>query len=413
MTALAALGVGLFALSCLAPSVVRAQSSEDPPVPPPAKKDPAPSPGFDETPAKKTKARKKAKASKTEEEEPLEPVDVPEPGSNDRLIEQIRATRGDITLGELIDEIMSDVTAELTQRPLRKFSPMAIRQISLGANIKPNFARKLRNVIVAHIHRSTKIRMKRCIECETTRTRIENGQWMVTKGLVTSDALKRVGASIGIKTFLDVAFGFDPENGVLEMDFQVIRARDAQVVWAETFRADETTPILLRGSDAPQKRKDRLRDLQMLLEGRPFYGYMAYAGFMLIPYDDPIGGDITGATAGYRIYERFGPDRQVMFGLDLMGFLNTSRLAGAVLSAGSWWVPFRPDLVNPELRLGLKVGALIAGSEGNTAVFQAGAEVLLRYRFGLYAYVTFLTKTQFNNNDLGGVGASAGISFNW
>ncbi len=197
------------------------------------------------------------------------------------------------------------------------------------------------------------------------------------------------------------------------MDFQLIRVKDAEIVWADSFRADESTPSLMRSSEAPTRRKDRLRDLEMLLEGRPYYGIHASAGFMLIPYNDPNAGDITGATAGFRVYERFGVERRVMFGLDLMGFLNTTRLAGGIISAGAWWIPFRPDLVNPELRIGAKGGAFIAGSQGNAAMFQLGAEVLLRYRFGLYLYALFMTKSTYVDNELGGVGMSTGLSFNW
>ena len=72
--------------------------------------------------------------------------------------------------------------------------------------------------------------------------------------------------------------------------------------------------------------------------------------------------------------------------------------------------------MNPELRIGAKAGAFIAGTEGNAAVFQLGAEVLLRYRFGLYGYVLFMTKSPYsggNGENLGGVGMSAGMSFNW
>jgi len=134
---------------------------------------------------------------------------------------------------------------------------------------------------------------------------------------------------------------------------------------------------------------------------------------MLIPYDDIVDGDITGASAGFRVYERFGTDRRVMFGLDVVGFLNTERLAGAFLSGGAWWVPIPPDFIFPELRLGAKAGAFIAGSEGNAAAFQLGAEVLLRYRFGLYLYALFMTNSEFDGGTLGGVGFSTGLSFNW
>jgi hypothetical protein len=254
------------------------------------------------------------------------------------------------------------------------------------------------------------------VECNATRTRFVNGQWELTRGVATTAEMRRVAEEVGIKSFLDVSFGFAPETGMVEMGFSVVRAHDSYVLWTDTFRADETTPLLMRSSEAPMKRKDRLRDLEMLLEGRPYFGYVATAGFMLLPHNDPAEGDIGGATAGYRIYERFGPDRRVMFGLDLTGFLNTERLSGAVISAGSWWVPIRPDFVNPELRLGAKAGAFIAGTAGNAAVFQLGAELLLRYRFGLYGYALIMTKSEYppqSGHELGGVGMSTGISFNW
>ena len=290
---------------------------------------------------------------------------------------------------------------------------MAIRSLALGANIEPSFGQRLRASITTMIHAGTDVRIVDCLECRTTRTRTVGDQWVVTRGLVGTADSRAVAEAIGAKTFLDVSFGFDPEVGAVEMHFSVIRAHDSVVIWADTFRADETTPMLLRASDAPQKREDRLKDLEMLLEGRPFYGYVAGAGFMILPYDSDEG-DISGVTFGYRIYERFGVDRRVLFGLDLMGFLNLERLSGAILSAGSWWVLFRPDLINPEVRLGAKAGGLIVGNQGNTAVLQVGTEVLLRYRFGLYAYVVFLPfPTMFNNSELKGVGMSTGISFNW
>lgn len=363
--------------------------------------------------------RSRGRSTGLEPEETLDkdtPVSVPDTGPNEHLIQNMNAATGEVTLGQLLDEILADVIAEIDSRPAKWLSPMAIREVQLGGNVLPSYAQKLQSTITAQIQTGTKIKMVQCLECEATRTRIEGGKWIVSRGIGSADELREIGERLGVRAFMDVAFGFDPETGVLEMNFRVIRANDAHILWSDSFRADESTPQLMRSSEGPVKRKERLRDLEMLLEGRPFFGYVATAGFMILPHNDPIQGDIYGATAGYRIYERFGVDRRVMFGLDLTGFLNASRLAGAVVSAGSWWIPLRPDFVNPELRLGAKAGAFVAGTTGNAAVFQLGAEVILRYRFGLYAYVLFMTKSPFPPNssyELGGVGAATGMSFNW
>ena len=390
--------------------------AQDPPVPPAPEKEAdedaedEPAPGFDD---EEKKARRPAQPDEEEEGGPDLPNLSTEPGSNERLIEDMNATRGEVTLAELVDEILADVMAEIDRLPVKQISPIAIRDIRLSDNVSPRYAEQLRNHIISQLYKGTAVKVVRCIECDGTSTRIEGGQWIVTRGVQTTEQMQEIGGRIGAKAFLDVQFIFDPELATVHLDFQLTRTRDAAILWAESFRADESTPMLMRSSEAPVRRKDRLRDLEMLLEGRPYWGIHASAGFMLIPYNDPVGGDITGATAGFRVYERFGVERRVMFGLDLMGFINTTRLAGGILSAGAWWIPLRPDLVNPELRIGAKGGAFIAGSQGNTAIFQAGAEVLLRYRFGLYLYALFMTKSMFQMFELGGVGMSTGLSFNW
>jgi hypothetical protein len=393
---------------------LEARAQEPPPEEPPPDGEGEVAPGFDEETPKRPKKKKKLE---TDEPEPDLPPLATEPGVNERLVEDINATRGEITLGELVDEILADVVAELARFSKKKVSPIAIRQISLGANVAEPYGRKLRNHIIAQIHAGTEHEIVRCVECDATRTRVEGGQWIITKGLVTTEEMKAVGEAIGAKSFLDVTFGFEPEQGMVEMDFQLVRAEDAAILWADTFRADETTPILLRSSTAPMKRKDRLEELERLLEGRPYYGIHASAGFMLIPYSGQ-NGDIAAVTAGFRVYERFGYERRIMFGLDLMGLLNTARpIAGGILSAGAWWIVFRPDFLTPEIRIGGKGGAFIAGSQGNAGVFQLGAESLLRYRFGVYLYALFMTKSAYiaqnESGDLGGVGVSTGLSFNW
>lgn len=343
----------------------------------------------------------------------------PDSNANDRLVELLRDTTGSVDLAEVVDEVLADAVAELDRFAVREVSPLSIRQVVVGSNLKPAFARELRHRITTLLRAGTRLKVVRCLECEATRSRVVGDQLVVTRGIVSTTQLRAVGQQLGVEAFVDVRFGFDPARSTIEFDFQLFRARDGEVLWAETYRADESTPMLMRASEAPQTREERLEDLQTLLEGRPMFGYAATAGVMLMPYNDPLEGDIFGATAGLRLFERFGTDRRIIFGLDVMGFVNFEILSGALVSAAGWWLPLEPDLVSPELRVGAKAGAFIAGNQGNTTVFQLGAELLLRYRFGLYAYATYVLEASYpgpmNNEQgkLGGLGTSAGLSFNW
>lgn len=342
-----------------------------------------------------------------------------EPAPGEALAELLRETTGEVDLSEVLDEVLADAVARVETFNLREVSPLALRQVSVGSNIRPGFASEIRSRVWTLLRSGTEIRIIRCLECEATRSRVVGDQLLVTRGITSTEALRRTGERLGVRAFLDVRFGFQPEEGLLELDVLLFRSKDGEILWSETYRADDSTPMLMRSSDAPQTREGRLEDLEALLEGRPVFGYAATAGIMLMPYDDPVDGDIFGATAGFRLFERFGADRKVLFGIDLMGFVNFELLSGAVVSAAAWWVPLPPDLVSPELRVGGKAGAFIAGTEGNTTVLQLGAELLLRYRFGLYAYATYVLDAAYagpNGNaqaKLGGLGTSVGLSFNW
>ncbi|MBI2373603.1 MAG: hypothetical protein HYV07_06355 [Deltaproteobacteria bacterium] len=325
----------------------------------------------------------------------------------------VRSTRAEVWLAELLDEIVDDAVALIAQLPKATVSPLAIRTITLGSNVAPSMRTKVAGTIVSALRAGTEIRLIECLECRSTRAEVIGDRFVMRRGVVGAEQSKRVAKEIGAGAFLDVAFGFDRDRGVVEMDWQIVRADDATIVWADSLRVDGETAIVHRMSESPKTRLARLAELERILAGKPTFGYSVGLGFGIVPYDDAENGDITGVTLAWRIFERFGADGRVLFGLDLMGFLSPERLAGGILSAGSWWVPLRPDPSSPELRVGLKAGALLVGNQGNAACFQAGAELLLRYRFGVYGYAMFFTSSEFDSRDIGGLGANAGVSFNW
>ncbi len=395
-------------------------AQDRPPVPP--------APGFEEeAPRERTKNQEDAAPKarprsgygrtpdKGEQPPPSGPLERARAGAHERMVSLLRQTSGIVELSDLLDEMLAEAAVELAGLPLADVSPLAVRQVALGSNLRASFAPRLRQRVTTLLHAGTRIEVKMCLECEATTAKVEGEELRITRGVSSTARLRALGETLGVETFLDVRFGFDPEADLVELELMLFRARDGRVLWADSYRSDSTTPMLLRTSEAPQSREERIEDLRMLLEGRPFFGYVATTGIMLVPYDGP-NGDIFGPTAGFRLYERFGTDRRALFGIDAMGFLDFESLAGAIVSAGGWWVPIEPDLVNPELRIGGKVGAFITGAEVNTGVFQLGAELLLRYRFGLYAYAAYFLPSGYTTGggtSIGGLGASAGVSFNW
>ena len=73
-------------------------------------------------------------------------------------------------------------------------SPLAIKLVRLSSNLRPEFARTLETRLIARLTNATHVKIAMCAECTAMRSRVENGNWILTLGAVNSDDLRRIGA---------------------------------------------------------------------------------------------------------------------------------------------------------------------------------------------------------------------------
>lgn len=343
----------------------------------------------------------------------------PQPSSNKVNAEElIRKSRTNVNFYELVDEMIDEIAYQLSKQDALAMSPLAIRLVRLSPDMRPEFAGTLQARLLARISQVTSIKTAVCIECSSMRSRVENGQWLVSLGAVRQEDLQRIGRTQGIRTFVDLDFTFNPQANTIWMEAIAFRASDGGVVWSDAYRSDATTAMLLRSGRRIPSRAERLDELEHKIDGRPYFGYMVGVGLARIGYNGPTG-DIGGPMATIRIHERFGEGNQQLFGLSVGIFFTGVPQAGKnvlnSLMSGAYYSTnlSEPSLNQPELWAYGELGGMFSGNQGNTFYGEAGLDLHLKWRLSMVGGLQYVLPTHFADHDLGGLGYRLRLAFNW
>lgn len=328
---------------------------------------------------------------------------------------QIQTGQNAIHIYQLVEEIVDEVVADVSELNPQVVSPAAVRSVGLTPNLSKQFGEFVEATLVTQIANKTDLTLKNCTACQSLRSRVEDGEWVVTLGLTRHEDLRREAKRLGVRAFMDAKFSYFPGANVVALNVRFTAADDGEILWTETYRSDATTAAILRSGDRVLTRKERVKELERLIEQRPYYGHILYVGASHIPYDSPQGG-LSGAALGYRLYEKFGQDRRWMFGIGAEGFANFSAnnpLLGSFVGATLNYQILPPNLNQPIYRVGTTASGFFAGQEGNSAAFQVDFDVTLQFRLGAGVSAMYFVPVTFAGADLGGFGYKMRASFNW
>jgi hypothetical protein len=332
----------------------------------------------------------------------------------------VQRSQGSIDFFELVDDIMDEIARQLAREDPNLLSPLAIKLVRLSSNLRPEFARTLETRLIARLTNATNVKIAMCTECTAMRSRVEDGNWILTLGAVNSDDLRRIGAKTGVKTFMEVDFTYSPGSNVVWMAAVVYRASDGGVVWSDAYRSDATMTALLRTGRRIPTRAERAAELEEKINQRPRYGYALSMGVAQMGYSG-LTGDIAGATMSLRFHEKFGENLTSLFGMTA-GIFTTgppsenkqpqalnSILVGAYYS----YDLSPPNLNRPEVWLYAEGGGMFSGNEGNTFYLESGLDTHLKWRLSLQGGLMYVFHTKFSGQDLGGVGFRLRAAMNW
>ena len=353
-------------------------------------------------------------------------VQVETPATRQRVtspsqVEQlVQRSQNSIDFFDLVDDIMDEMAHQLAREDANLVGPMAIKLVRLSSNLRPEFARTLENRLIARLTNSTNVKIAICPECTSVRSRVEDGQWVLTLGAVNGDDLRRIGAKTGVKTFMEVDFTYSPTSNVVWMSAVVYRASDGAVVWSDAYRSDATAAVLLRTGQRIPSRAERVEELERKVSQRPYYGFAMGFGIAQIGYAGQTG-DIVGGTISGRFHEKFGENLTSLFGLTLSAFLTGApnpnqqpqALNSVLMGAYYSYDLSPPNLNRPEVWIYGEGGGMFTGNEGNTFYVESGLDTHLKWRMSLQGGLMYMFHTRFSGQDLGGVGFRLRVGVNW
>jgi hypothetical protein len=360
--------------------------------------------------------------------QPQPPVDPPNlpgmPSTRARPppVNKVRPSEGPLVTpaekvdaNDLIDEMVSELAADLAMLGAANVSPILLERIRLSDNVHPEFAAILEARMVAAIQRAANILVLRCMECFATRGRIEDGAWIVSRGFAQREDLARMANKYQAKTILTVGFTLNSNPNSMAMDVEVLRPEDAAITFAEGYRVHPQTAILYRAADRAQKREARLKDLEDRLAQRPQFGQGAYVGAMMIPSDDHPDGPAWGAYAAFRFFEKWGVQREWRMGVNAGGFLNPGRLTAGLLSALIETRVTPDNVYMPTCYAGGGGGFLVRGTSNNSGFLSATVDCVLSHRIALQASINYVLgfKTGDEGYSYGGISPQLGVAFIW
>lgn len=319
-----------------------------------------------------------------------------------------------VAIMELVEDTVDDLVADLAKLDAAQLSPLAVRSIELSPNLKSGFARHLEARVVAAVAQGTKIRQVHCAACRAMRSRVEDGHWVVSMGPVNQADLRRLGEELAVRSFLELDFAYSEVTNQITTLVRLVRASDGTILWSESYDSDGTTAALVRGSDRAQTRDERRAELQRLIDKQPYFGQSATVGVVWMPTKFPDKALAPTFLGGYRLYEKFGPDRKWQFGLQLeAAFEPDTPISGAFIGGQIYRQITADSLLLPDLKVGGGAGGFLAGSEGNTGWFEVGAELMLKFRFSAGLSAFYMIPAKYLTSELGGLGFKARFNFVW
>ena len=348
------------------------------------------------------------------------PPPRPQPASPSQVEELIRRSHDSVDFFELVDDMIDEMTRRIGQEDPNLITPLAIRLVRVSPNMRPEFAQTLEARLIARLVNATQVKVVVCAECEALRSRVENGNWILSLGAVNQDDLKHLGEKVGIRTFMDLDFTYSPEQQVLWMEAKIFRASDGGVVWTDAYRSDGTMASMIRTGKRIPSRAERAAELEQKIAARPNYGYAASLGMAQMGYTAPTG-DVIGASASLRFHEKFGDNLSSLFGISA-GIFTTGppsttkqpqALNSILLGAYASHDLSEPNLNKPEFWIYGEAGGMFTGNQGNTFYFEGGLDVHLKFRLSLEGGLMYVVPTTYSSYDLGGIGYRLRVALNW
>ena len=317
---------------------------------------------------------------------------------------------------DALDEILDEFAADVARLGANHVSPILLERIRVSENMNPEFASILEARLVAAIYRAANVRVVRCYECYATHAQVEDGAWVVRRGLSRREDLQQLMKKYNAQVVLNASLTLYTAPNSLAFDVELVRAEDSSIFFAEGYRVHPHTALLYRSADKVQSREARLKDLEDRINAKPRFNHSLHMGAIVIPTSGHQDGAIWAPFTAYRLTEAFGEERTWRAGVTVAGIINPTRIGGALLEATLLSRINRENVYSINCFAGGSAGFFFTGVTGNSPMFNAQAECVLAHRITLQASLGLLVPFQSSEDStyvVGGLTPQLGMGFTW
>jgi hypothetical protein len=272
-----------------------------------------------------------------------------------------------VDANDVLDEMLDQLAADVAKLQPSRIGPILIERIRLSDNLNPDFAPVLEARLAASVARAADVALVRCAECWATRGRLEDGAWVVSRGVNRKEELEEVARKYSARTVLTVALTLVDNPSTLAMDVELVRADDSSIAFAEQYRMNPDTALLYRGVDRTQSRLSRLKELQDRIDQRPRFSQEAGFGVMFL---SNFGNLSWGALARYALTEQFGENGVGEVGIEGGGYISTTTFSAGLVGGVLRLRPTDAQILAQDFRFVMHAGALITA--GATSFYGGG-----------------------------------------
>jgi hypothetical protein len=321
-----------------------------------------------------------------------------------------------VDANDALDEILDEFAADVARLGANRVSPILLERVQVSENMNPEFASILEARMVSAIYRAVNVRVVRCFECYATHAEVEDGAWVVRRGISRREDLQSLAKKYNAQVVLKASLTLHTAPNALAFDVELVRAEDSTIFFAEGYRVHPHTAMLYRSADKMQSREVRLKDLEDRVNARPRFNHAFHVGAMIIPTEGHPDGAIWTPYLAYRFTEAFGEDRTWRAGVTLASVLNPTRLVGGIVSGTLLTRMNAENVYSINCFGGGSVGFLLTGVQGNSPMLNAQLECVLAHRVTLQGSLGYLVPFQSSAEStytIGGLSPQAGVAFTW
>jgi len=316
-----------------------------------------------------------------------------------------------IDANDVLDEMLDELAADVARLGPARIGPILLERVRLSDNLSPDFAPVLEARLAASVARATEVALVRCAECWATRGRLENGAWVVSRGVNRKEEMSAVARKYAARTLLTVALTLLDEPSTLAMDVELVRADDSSIAFAEQYRMNPDTALLYRGVDRTQSRFSRLKELQDRIDQRPRFSHAVDMGVMALSSSGSLS---WGAVGRYALTEQFGENGAGEAGIEAGGYVNTSTFSAGLFGAVVRMRLGAANVFASDVRLVAHAGGVLTA--GATSLYAGGGfrwKPAIRVSF--FAMLDYVVPFQVRKDGpkYGEIAPQLGLGFLW